>query len=65
MPALPGNQLKSAFFAHILPFFSPFSGRPKTPRKSEEIGRKKAFFLPISSDLLKHPSVKAPFAALQ
>ena len=64
LAALPGNRLKSAFFALFLPF-SPFSGRPEehleNPQKTEE----KGLFPQFSLDLLKPPSLKPPFAALQ
>ena len=61
---LPGDRPKSAFFALFLPF-SPFSGGCEEHlgnlQKTEEKGR----FPQISSDFLKLPSLKPPFAALQ
>ena len=63
LAALPGNQPKSAFFALFLPF-SPFLEGPNSTweiQKTEE----KGLFPQISSDLLKPPSLKPPFAALQ
>ena len=63
LAALPGNRPKSAFSALFLPF-SPFSGGCKSTweiQKTEE----KGLFPQISSDLLKPPSLKPPFAALQ
>ena len=63
LAALPGNRPKSAFFALLLSFFLPFSGRCE-----EHLGEKaeeKGLFPQISSDLLKPPSLKPLFAALQ
>ena len=64
LAALPGNRPKSAKIALFLPF-SPFSGGCRehlgNPRTSEE----KGLFPQISSDFLKPPSLKPPFAALQ
>ena len=57
LAALPGNRPKSAFFALFLPFL-PFSGGCE---ETEEEG----LFPQISSDFLKPPSLKPPFAALQ
>ena len=63
LAALPRNRPKSAFFPLFLPF-SPFSEGAKSTweiQKKEE----KGLFPQISSDLLKPPSLKPPFAALQ
>ena len=63
LAALPGNRPKSAFFT---PFsaFSPFSGGYEEHLGNPENGGKRPF-PQISSDLLKPPSLKPPFAALQ
>ena len=64
LAALPGNRPKSAFFALFLPF-SPFSRGCKEHLGNPESSEKKGPFPQISSDLLKPPSLKPPFAALQ
>ena len=63
LAALPGNRPKSALFALFLPFRPLPEGAKSTweIQKTEE----KGLFPQISSDLLKHPSLKRPFAALQ
>ena len=55
LAALPGNRPKSAKIALFL---------PRAPGKSRK-RREKGLFPQISSDLLKPPSLKPPFAALQ
>ena len=50
LAALPGNRLKSAFFALFLPF-SPFSGGPEEHLENPENGGKR----PFSSDILRFP----------
>ena len=63
LAALPGNRPKSAFFALFLPF-SPFSGGCEEHLGNpENVGKRP--FPQISSDFLKPPSLKPPFAALQ
>ena len=57
LAALPGNRPKSAFFAL-------FRRVRRAPGKSRK-RRRRAFFPQISSELLKPPSLKPPFAALQ
>ena len=56
----PGNRPNSSVFALFLPF-SPFSGGPEQHLENPENGGKR----PFSSNLLKPPSLKPPFAALQ
>ena len=55
---------KSTFFALFLPF-SPISGGCKEHLKNQETEERRPFSSEISSDLLKPPSLKPPFAALQ
>ena len=60
LATLPGNRPFSPFFC----LFHPFPEGPSSPwefQKTEEEG----LFPQISSDLLKPPSLKPPFAALQ
>ena len=65
MASRPGkNRVKSAFFALFLPF-SPYPGRPEQRLGNPENGGKKALFPQTFADLLKPPSLKPPFAALQ
>ena len=61
LAALPGNQPKSAEIALFLPFFALSRRVRRAIQKTEE----KGLFPQISSDLLKPPSLKPPFAALQ
>ena len=63
LAAVPENRPFSAFFALFLPF-SFFSGGPEQYLKNSEKARKD-LFPQISSDLLKPPSLKLPFAASQ
>ena len=64
LAARPGNRPKSALFALFLPFL-PFSGGAEEHLENPENGGKRPFFPQISWDLLKPPSLKPPFAALQ
>ena len=61
--SLPGNRPKSVFFARFLPFW-PFPQDPNDTWKIQKTDQK-GLFPQISSDLLKPPSLKPPFAALQ
>ena len=61
LAALPGNRPKSALF---LPF-SPFSRGPEEHLENPRISEEKGLLPQISSDFLKPPSLKPPFAALQ
>ena len=58
-----GNRPKSAFSALFLPF-SPFPESLKSTRKIQKT-EEKGLFPRISSDFLKPPALKPPFAALQ
>ena len=59
LAALPGNRPKSAKFCLLRPF-------PEGAKSTWEIQKteEKGLFPQISSDLLKPPSLKPPFAAL-
>ena len=63
LAALPGNRPKSAFS----PFFCLFLPFPEGAKSTWEIQKteEKGLFPQISSDLLKPPSLKPPFAAPQ
>ena len=63
LAALSGNRPKSAFS----PFFCFFRPFPEGAKSTWEIQKTegKGLFPQISSDLLKPPSLKPPFAALQ
>ena len=59
-----GCLAKSAFFALFLPFSLSSGGKRKAPGKSRK-RRINGLFPQMSPDLLKPPSLKPPFAALQ
>ena len=63
LAALRGNRPKSDFFALLLPF-ALFSGGPEQHLENPENGGERPF-PQISSNLLKPPSLKLRFAALQ
>ena len=60
--ALPGNRLKSAFFALFLPFCA-FPGGTKSTREVQKTEGRGLF--PQMRIRLNPPSLKPPFAALQ
>ena len=60
LAALPGNRPKSPFFC----LFRPFPEGAKSTWKIQKT-EEKGLFPQISSDFLKPPSLKPPFAALQ